>query len=80
MIQRLIHDVLKSEVMPVGEITDFFYRVEFQQRGSPHIDALLWIKNAPQFEVDSNDKIVEFVDKYLTCEKNNSANMVNFIN
>ena len=40
----------------------------------------MWIKNAPQFEVDSNDKIVEFVDKYLTCEKNNSANMVNFIN
>ena len=58
----------------------FFYRVEFQQRGSRHNHALLWIKNAPQFEVDSNDKIVEFVDKYLTCEKNNSANMVNFIN
>ena len=63
--------MLKSEVTPVGEIADFFYRVEFQQRGSPHIHALLWIKNAPQFEVDSSDKIVEFVDKYLTCEKNN---------
>ena len=24
MIQRLIHDVLKSEVMPVGQIADFF--------------------------------------------------------
>ena len=79
MIKRLIHDVLKSEVMPVGEIADFFYRVEFQQRGSPHIRALLWIKNAPQFEVDSNDKIVEFVDKYLTCEKNNSANIIKLL-
>ena len=58
MIQPLIHDVLKSEVMPVGEIADFFYRVEFQQRGSPHIPALLWMKHAPQFEVDSNEKIV----------------------
>ncbi|KAL9977890.1 hypothetical protein ACROYT_G015348 [Oculina patagonica] len=80
MIQRLIHDVLKSEFMPVGEIADFFYRVEFQQRGSPHIHALLWIKNAPQYEVDTNDKIVEFIDKYLTCVKNNSDDMVDLIN
>ncbi len=80
MIQRLIHDVLKSEFMPVGEIADFFYRVEFQQRGSPHIHSLLWIKNAPLYEVDTNDKIVDFVDKYLTCEKNNSVDMVDLIN
>ena len=49
MIQRLIHNVFKGEVMPVGDIADVFYRVEFQQRGSPHNHALLWIKKSPQF-------------------------------
>lgn len=34
-------------VKPLGEVSDYFWRVEFQQRGSLHIHALLWIKNAP---------------------------------
>ena len=54
-------------LMPIGHILDFFYRVEFQQRGSPHIHALFWIKDAPQYGIDDDDKIVNFVDKYVTC-------------
>ena len=50
MVQLFIRDVLKSDEMPIGEIVDFFYRVEFQQRGSPHIHALFWVKDAPQYE------------------------------
>ena len=58
MVQLFIKDVLKSNLMPIGEIVDFFYRVEFQQRGSPHIYALFWVKDAPQYEKSSNDTIV----------------------
>ena len=39
MVQLFITDVLKSNPQPIGEIIDLFYRVEFQQRGSPHINA-----------------------------------------
>ena len=49
MVQLFIKYVLKSNLMPIGEIVDFFYRVEFQQRGSPHIHALFWVKDAPQY-------------------------------
>ena len=31
MVQLFIKDVLKSDEMPIGEIVDFFFRVEFQQ-------------------------------------------------
>ena len=31
MIQRLIHDVLKSEVIPVGEMADFFTDLNFSK-------------------------------------------------
>ena len=40
IVQLFIRDVLKSSVAPIGEIADYFYRVEFQQRGSPHIHGL----------------------------------------
>ena len=73
MVQLFIRDVLKSNVMPIGEIADFFYRVEFQQRGSPHIHGLFWVKEAPQYEKSSNEEIVSFVDKYITCQKPDSS-------
>jgi len=69
MVQLFIHDVLKSSVMPIGEIADHFYRVEFQQRGSPHIHGLFWVKETPQYERHPSEEIETFVDKYITCQK-----------
>ena len=34
MVQLFICDVLKSSVMPIGEIADYFDRIEFQRRGA----------------------------------------------
>ena len=81
MVQLFIHDVLKSSVMPIGELADYFYRVEFQQRGSPHIHGLFWVKEAPQYEKSSNEEIVSFVDKYVTCHKpDTSSDMEELVN
>ena len=67
MVQLFIHTFIKSSNHPIGEVVDFFYRVEFQQRGSPHIHGLFWIKNAPEYGKDSNDDIAKFVDSYVSC-------------
>ena len=81
MVQNLIHNFLKSNEMPLGEIVDFFYRVEFQQRGSPHIHALFWIKDAPVYGQDPDNLITSFVDKYVTCAEEidceNSSELIN---
>ncbi len=74
MVQLFIRDVLKCNRMPIGEIEDYFYRVEFQQRGSPHIHCLFWIKHAPQYQESTVDEIVAFVDKYITCQQSNVSN------
>ena len=58
--------------MPIGEIADYFYGVEFQQKRSPHIHGLFWVNEAPQYEKSSNEEIVSFVDKYITCQKPDS--------
>ena len=45
MVQLFIEDVLKSNLMPFGEMVYFFHRVEFQQRGLPHLHALFWVSS-----------------------------------
>ena len=42
-------------------VASYFFRVEFQQRGAPHVHSLLWLKDkenkeAPNFWVDSEDE------------------------
>nr|XP_061838349.1 uncharacterized protein LOC133620798 isoform X2 [Nerophis lumbriciformis] len=63
-----LKEVLMSPSLPVGKIVDFFYRIEFQQRGSPHVHALFWIEGAPQIYKNTDVEVAEFVDKYVTCE------------
>ena len=68
MVQLFVHDFIKSSCQPIGEVIDFFYRVEFQQRGSPHIHGLFWIKNAPEYGRDCDEDIIKFVDSYISCK------------
>ena len=77
-VQEFLNTVLKSPCEPIGELLDFFYRVEFQQRGSPHIHMLVWIENAPTLETHSEKEIVQFADQYLTSNTDNekTANLV----
>ena len=78
-IQCFIRHVLKHSSRPIGEIADFFYRVEFQQRGSPHIHMLLWIKNAPLIDNSLASEVSSFIDKYVTCANDDSiSQLVNY--
>ena len=45
MVQLFIEDVLKSNLMPIGEMVYLFHTVEFQQRGLRHINALFWVSS-----------------------------------
>ncbi|XP_030019133.1 uncharacterized protein LOC115439438 [Sphaeramia orbicularis] len=63
-----LNEVLMSPAQPVGKIVDYFYRIEFQQRGSPHVHALFWIEGAPQIYKNTDEEVAEFIDRYITCE------------
>ena len=54
-VQEFLNTVLKSARDPVGNVKHFFYSVEFQQRGSPHIHMLVLIENAPTLENNSEE-------------------------
>ncbi len=52
-----------------GQVKGFIFVIKFQSRGNEHNHGLLWIKDAPKYGIDSNDKIESFIDKYITCDK-----------
>ncbi|XP_062569080.1 uncharacterized protein LOC134231172 [Saccostrea cucullata] len=68
--RMFMNSVLRSDHHPIGIVKDFFYRTEFQQRGSPHIHMIVWIENAPKYHENNEQVIVNYVDNYLKCEKN----------
>ncbi|XP_068069853.1 uncharacterized protein [Danio rerio] len=67
-VDALMAHLLLSPAQPIGEVEDFFYRVEFQARGSPHIHLLAWVKDAPDPEEDNDETICDFIDRYVSCK------------
>ena len=55
------------KVHPLGEILDYFVRIEFQARGSTHAHMLLWVKDAPEIDKCSDREVIRFIDTYQTC-------------
>ena len=50
-------------------VSSYYYRIEFQQRGAPHVHSLLWLKNqlgdeAPNFwmEQEENEELSEQIN------------------
>ncbi|XP_062592424.1 uncharacterized protein LOC134253849 [Saccostrea cucullata] len=79
-VQLFINTVLKSPHNPLGVVTDVFRRVEFQNRGSPHIHMLVWTSDAPKHKENSNEEIETYVDKYVTCGlQENNPEMKQFV-
>ncbi|XP_060776102.1 uncharacterized protein LOC132885442 [Neoarius graeffei] len=62
-----LRDVIMSPAEPIGKVKDYFYRVEFQQRGSPHVHCLFWIENAPKIDKNNDAEVAAFIDRYITC-------------
>ena len=53
-------------------MTDYFSRLEFQMRGSPHSHGLYWVENTPEFIEDcepSEFMCCEFIDEYATSKR-----------
>ena len=51
---------------PLGTVNDYWARVEFQLRGSPHLHMFLWIHNAPDLSsVEGLRNAPDFIDKYI---------------
>ena len=57
--------LMKTNVL--GKIKDYVVKIEFQQRGTPHIHLILWVEDAPVYGVESDEVVCAFIDKYIQC-------------
>ena len=58
---------LKSSAKPIGEIVDYFWRVEFQLQGSPHVHLLWWVKDASDLQtVEGMCAVPGFIDQHIS--------------
>ncbi|EZA54482.1 hypothetical protein X777_05758 [Ooceraea biroi] len=64
---RAMLDFICSPDNPIGEVIHYFWRREYQGRGTQHFHLLIWIKDALIIGVSSNEDIVSFILKYVTC-------------
>ena len=62
-----VKHILKGSGSPIGEVVDYFWRIEFQLRGSPHVHSLWWVKDAPNLQtVEGLRATPDFIDRYIT--------------
>ena len=47
-IEAFFSEYLLSDAHPIGNITDYVIKIEFQMKGSPRAHCLLWVKDAPK--------------------------------
>ncbi|KAG2192542.1 hypothetical protein INT47_011655 [Mucor saturninus] len=50
---------------------DYYYRIEFQNRGSPHVHMMAWLKDAPICDPEKNNEsdVCQFADQIISCKK-----------
>ena len=46
-----------------------FFVTEFQSRGSQHDHGLIWIKDAPCYELCPKKDVVDFIDRYISTDQ-----------
>ncbi|XP_059142987.1 uncharacterized protein LOC131930491 [Physella acuta] len=70
-MSKLMSLLKEGSIFEKNTVEDFYERIEFQVRGSPHEHIFLWLTGTPVFDsknVDSIKECVGFIDKFITCE------------
>ena len=57
-----------SDANPIGKIKHHFVRTEYQTRLMPHFHCFFWVEDAPIIGRDSEDTILNFIGKYVSCK------------
>ena len=66
-LETFVITFLKSNANPIGCVTEYVIRIEFQARGSPHAHTLFWIKDAPKLGYSDDEDVKSFIDNYVMC-------------
>jgi len=63
-VHAIMRILQNDDTLLGGKLIDFWWRIEFQNRGSPHLHMLCWNKDIPSFETPDG---VALIDKVVSC-------------
>ena len=66
-VESFFTKYLLSSAQPLGHITDYMIKIEFQMCGSPHAHCLHWVQDAPKINRDPDEVVCAFIDKHITA-------------
>jgi len=64
----LINLLLHNKNGPFGFVERHWFRVEFQNRGSPHLHGFLWLSKKIDFKVSNDQTIIAYLDEYISSD------------
>lgn len=72
---RCLLNILQSQTHSLfgdNYVEDYFMRIEFQHRGSPHAHLLVWLKDAPHEEISEHMPLtVDLINRLCTVDYKN---------
>ena len=66
-VESFFAKYLLSPANPIGHVSEYVIKIEFQMRGSPHAHCLVWIKDAPKLDKEDDATVCSFIDKYISA-------------
>ena len=75
IFSQLWGKVILSGMHPLGQILNYDDRSEFAQRGIEHFHAILHVVDAPVIDKDPDEKVIEYIDNHITCQKPDDAEL-----
>ncbi|CAD6200300.1 unnamed protein product [Caenorhabditis auriculariae] len=64
-LESFFSNVLMEKEGPLGTLIHYFWRLEYQQRGTQHVHCLFWALEKPK-EDAAPQEVADFLDKHLT--------------
>ena len=68
VFSQLWGKVILSGAHPLGQVLNYGRRKEMQGRGVEHFHAALHTQGAPKVNEDSDEEVVAFIDKHISCQ------------
>ena len=56
-LESFFSQYILSDAHPIGNVADYVMKIEFQMRGSQHTHCLLWVRDAPRIDEDTDEVV-----------------------
>ena len=57
------------DAQPLGKVTHYYVRHEYQGRGMVHFHCVFWVEGAPIIGVNSDKEVSDFIQRHVSCKR-----------